>query len=93
MPRKPSTPATPAPANRVWIELEKPRNAAHGQQVAELANNMLRRLRGPVGPDTWETVFEWDDTRKVFLYGGPMGWTTLTDRGQWFNLDFLGRAK
>lgn len=77
------------PSNSVWIELERPRDAAHAEQICGLANNMLTRLRGANDPSP--RVFSWNDTRKFYEFGNDMGTEGLTDRGKWFSLDYVGR--
>lgn len=72
-------------SNNVWIELERPRNDEHAAEICGQANRMLKRL-GVTSGD-----FGWDSTRKQYTYGMPMGYRGLTDRGEWFNLDYLGR--
>ena len=72
-------------SNNVWIELEKPKDEAHAVEICKKANNMLKRL-GVTSGD-----FGWDSKRKQYTYGAAMGYTGLTDRGEWFNLDYLGR--
>src|SRR3954465_5412761 len=71
---------------RVWIELERPKDAAEGNRRAELATNMLRRL-GVTHSRFWWSVHE-----GFYCYGDQMGYTVLSDNGQWLNLEFLGRA-
>lgn len=74
--------------NRVWIELERPKNDMHADRVVKLANNMLRRLNGGEPPPQ---QFAWSESRKCFMYGGPMGYSYQVDRGVWLSLDYLGR--
>lgn len=71
--------------DRVWIELDRPRNAEHASAVCEKANNMLRRL------GVEDRQFSWSQTRNVYRLMGTAGYTDLLDRGFWFNLDYLGR--
>lgn len=73
--------------NRVWIELEQPVDDSHAMEVCAMANNMLQRLSSVPLADR----FGWDSKRKQFTYGGPMGYRGLTDRGEWFDLEYLGR--
>lgn len=75
--------------NRVWIELEQPRDDTHAAEIVEQANNMLKRL-SPDGLGL-STCFGWDERRKQFTWGGDMGYENLVDRGQWLSLTFLGR--
>lgn len=79
--------------NRAWIELEKPRDDAHAAEIVEQANNMLRRLAPPKDnmPSFEWACFGWDDRKKQFTWGSPMGVENLVDRGQWLSLTFLGR--
>lgn len=74
----------PAP-NRIWIELDKPRDKAHADKQCELANAMLKKL----GAKTSE--FWWSERDHCYCYGDNMGYVTLSDRGHWLNLDFLAR--
>ena len=76
------------PQNRVWIELERPRDAEHAKQITELANRMLDRLREP---NSDRNKFYWDGGTSRWWYGGHMGATELGDNGTCFNLDYLGR--
>ena len=71
--------------NRVWIELEQPRDDEHAAEIVGQANNMLR------GNSERVRVFGWDTKRKQFTYGDDMGYENLVDRGQWFSLAYLGR--
>lgn len=86
-----ATPSTPAPArpktprDRIWLELELPRDEAHAQLVVEKANRMLDRL-GVLDR------FFWQEKRLVFCFGSQSGYTELVERGIWLSLDFLGRA-
>lgn len=78
--------------NRVWIELERPTappgeaREAQAAAIAELATNLLRRIM----PDSHKR-FLWSEKKGQFMYGDPMGYTYLSDNGEWFNLDYLGR--
>ncbi len=71
--------------NKIWIELERPKDQAHAEQIAKLANNVLRKI----GSVTRE--FFWDSRDCIWCIGGDMGYTTLSDNGEWFNLDYLGK--
>lgn len=81
--------------NKIWIELEKPKSNSHADDACRLANNMLKRLCKP------EDIVEGDPPRQFFYseneccycYGGAMGYTTLSDNGEWFNLDYFGREE
>jgi hypothetical protein len=74
---------------RVWIELEKPVDEADGHRMAELANNMLKRLAKKGQEVT--TEFWWNEERGRYDYGSPMGCYSLADWGEWFNLEYMGR--
>jgi hypothetical protein len=78
--------------NRVWIELEKPRDAAHAEEICVLANRMIDRLCEPPEEGVERREFFWDEDDKRYCFGGQMGYMTLSDRGEWFNLDYFGRA-
>lgn len=73
--------------NRIWIELDKAATKEAAEQQCALANAMLSKL-GDMGG----YCFEWDDGEKKYCWSNPMGSETLSDRGKWFNLDYLGRA-
>lgn len=75
-------------ADRIWIELEKPRDDAHAQEIVAKANRMLARL---TEPDDRLSQFYWNEKRKLYEYGNAMGRATLTDFGDWFSLDYFGR--
>lgn len=70
---------------RIWIELDAPTNKAHAEEQCSLANVMLQRLGVTAGR------FSWNDTRKHYCFGTAMGRAALTDRGEWFDLEYLGR--
>lgn len=76
--------------NLVWIELEKPKDNTHAEHVCRLANNMLRRL-AEKATDMGGQEFFWSRSEQSYCYGGDMGYSTLSDHGKWFNLDYLGR--
>lgn len=75
---------------RVWIELEKPESIEHGKQLAEMATRMLRRL------GIAESSIRYGENHKgvaCYRYQHDIAGTysELADRGQWFNLEYLGR--
>jgi hypothetical protein len=75
-------------ANRVWIELERGTPEEMNLR-ANLANNMLARLRGDVGV---AIVSEFSVHGGTYHYGDiTSGTEELADNGKWFNLDFMGR--
>lgn len=82
---KKAGPKTPA-HDRVWIEMDRPRDAAHADAICDKANRMLERLGVA---DTHR--FWYHDREAIYCLGGQAGYVTLSDRGHWFNLDFLGR--
>lgn len=73
--------------NRIWIELEKPRDAVHGEEICALANRALRRLSG----DSRTRAFWWSVHENRYCLGDDGGYKVLEDNGEWFNLDYLGR--
>lgn len=83
----PARPAKSAP-NRVWIELEQPRDDEHAKQICEAANRMMRVLIPGC-----ESEFMFFEHKRMYGYGDNMGFKYLVDRGEWFNLDFLGRDR
>lgn len=85
-------------ATRVWIELERPTGKefrdpvlrdAEASRRAELATNMLARLNAPEPLDGYH--FWWSKHEGRYCYGSAMGYESLSDDGQWFNLEHLGR--
>ena len=75
--------------NRVWIELERPTSEQGdevGQQRADLANKMMRKLGA-----THDLFYWWAKERKyshtVSAETGAFVW--LTDNGEWFDLEVL----
>jgi hypothetical protein len=75
---------------RIWIELEKPADAADAKIKCDLVNNMIKRLADPADmPHLLE--FRWSEHDQLYRYGGVHGWTVLEDNGEWFNLEYLGR--
>jgi hypothetical protein len=41
--------------------------------------------------ETDEREFSYWEKERMYSWGGHMGFMCLTDRGHWFNLDYLGR--
>lgn len=74
----------PLKNDRVWIELDVPRNEQHAKEICTKANNMLTRLGTTSGRQ-----FFWMEGQ--YCFGGDMGYVDLPDRGTWFNLDYVGR--
>lgn len=72
-------------SNRVWIEFERPKSDAHGEEIAKLGTAMLQRLF----PGT-KQKFNWSAHRNVFTLGDQFGYLELVDRGHWFGLDYFG---
>jgi hypothetical protein len=72
---------------KVWIELPKPVDAQHAEELCELANAMLRKL----GVNSQK--FSWSDHRNRYRFGGPTGYTELADRGEWFDLNYLAKGE
>lgn len=72
---------------RVWIELPSPADAAEAQEVCELANRMLDRLGEGADSDR----FFWSGDDAKYCFGGWRGYVTLSDRGHWFDLRYVGR--
>lgn len=69
--------------NKIWIELDKPKDKLHATEQCRLANLMLARL----GVDT--TKEEFFVSNHGYCFGGNFGYLDLPDRGHWFSLDFL----
>lgn len=77
---------------KIWIELPKVDTLAEAEAHCELANAMLRKL-GVEYDVFWAT----DQQRYCSTFynanegAGAGGYTELSDRGKWFNLDFLAK--
>lgn len=85
------TAKTQTPNIGVWIELERSSDNDRNHRSAAMANAMLERL---AIPDQLPLTarFSWNESRKLYDYGGPMGVRSLTDDGEWFDLEHLGRV-
>jgi len=86
----------------VWIELPRPdakdeaERIKQGDECATLMTRMLARLCKYEGEAPVCQYRERDHKgrylgRFVLIYG-PMRMETLNDNGQWFSLDYFGRA-
>jgi len=74
---------------RVWIELDKPLDKQHADEICALANNMLTRLvGGPTSLKFWRSERE---GRYCLTTSAAGTYTVLNDNGFWFDLDFFGR--
>jgi hypothetical protein len=76
--------------DQIWIELPVARDKTHADEICAKANRMLTRLGKPKDLPVQREFF-WNDHEHQYCFGGDMGCMTLTDRGTWFNLDYLGR--
>jgi hypothetical protein len=72
--------------NRIWIELD--REAEDKEEQCRLASLMMQKLGVTEGYE-----FFWSKSDRRFCWGGGTGYTTLTDNGNWFNLDYLAEGK
>lgn len=73
--------------NRIWIELDKPKDDAHAETQCELANKLLKRM---FGEDAYYKFWYAPSKKRYCLTTSVAGtFTELADRGQWFNLDYL----
>jgi len=71
--------------NKVWIEIELDQNKAVNHERAEKFTNLITKLG--VTKKVW-----FDETKYSFFSGDEYnGFKELGDKGDWFNLDFLGR--
>ena len=77
--------------NRVWIELEYPKNAEEGHARAKLLNTMLKRL----GVSFHSELVFWheDKDRYCFTLDEAGGFVEAQDHGHWYNLDMLGKEQ
>ena len=69
--------------NKIWIELDRPKDKLHAIEQCRLANLMLARL----GVDTNKDKFF--ASKRGYCFGGAFGYLELPDCGHWFSLDFL----
>lgn len=82
--------------NRIWLELDKPKDFEHAKQQCELANKMLARLGISKHNKFWAQGGFFTGERHAHC---PYAFTTssagtykeLSDNGEWFSLDYLGR--
>lgn len=81
---------TPVDRPHIWIEFENPAKYTDAQchRRAELANVMLARLNGGTPPTS---TFAFNEKRRLYEYGNPMGIAILLDHAAKFNLEYLGR--
>lgn len=75
--------------NRVWIELERPKNEEEGQHRANLLSDMLKKLGTPEFPKPvfWNTK----TSRYCFTIDSAGSFMEAEDDGFWFNLDILAK--
>ena len=73
--------------NRVWIELDPPKNVEHGQEQCRLVNKMLKRL-GVDKQEFWVGLGPGRATYNITLNDSGEFLECL-DHGHWFNLDKL----
>lgn len=75
---------------KVWIELPKVKTMGEAQEHCDAVNSMLRRLGV-----TYDVFWATDNQRHCSTFynanegPGGAGYTECSDRGKWFNLDFL----
>jgi hypothetical protein len=71
--------------NRVWIELDKPEDDEHAEQIVRAANAMMAKL------GIEHNVFSWYPEKEKYAlhYANNSGFVYLPDRGWWFDLDYL----
>lgn len=80
------------PNNRVWIELEPPAREHYAEVGDDRAAKLTRLLARLCAPGDQAPVCRWnEDKRRYQLIYGPMRIETLSEHGQWFDLDYLGR--
>ncbi len=72
--------------DRVWIELEVPNDEAHAQAICAKANRMLQRLMPGTSMAFWR-----GQNGYCITVDSAGSYYDLPDRGEWFNLDYLGR--
>lgn len=76
------------PGISIWIELERSPSKERNERSAALANKLLEKLVSPERLPP-QSRFKWNDYRKVYDYGGQMGWRELSDDGMHFDLGAL----
>lgn len=75
-------------AHRVWIELEQPKNQEDGEKRAALLSAMLKKLG--VDRGIYPIVF-WAHGSYCFTTADSGTFVEASDKGHWFNLDFLAK--
>jgi len=70
----------------IWIELPAPNSTEEAEEICLRANRMMQRLGKTDGRE-----FRYWEKERMYSWGGDMGFMFLKDRGNWFNLDYLGR--
>lgn len=75
-------------ANRVWIELDVPKDKDNAQAICKSANQMLGKLVPGLGSPSVGAFFL--SGHGCYCFGGDFGYEELEDNGKWFNLDTLG---
>lgn len=77
---------------KIWIELPKVKTLAEAEAHCELANAMMRKL----GVD-YDVFWATDQQKYTGTFynanegKGGAGFTELSDRGKWFNLEYLAK--
>ena len=78
------------PTMNVWVELQEPDENYNGEEIAEHATRMIRRLGSENG------YFQFSPNKMQgchyrYIAGSEGGITPLEDNGKWFNLEYFGR--
>lgn len=71
--------------DRIWIELERPKDEKHADQICAKANKVLEKL-GVI------SRFNWSPRKAMYMFG-DVSFTYLSDNGQWLNLDYISLSK
>ena len=79
---------------RIWIELDKADSFEEAQENCKLANKVLIKLG--IRPDMFFTVRptkeDWNGNyRKIYVWYHQGMTEDLSDRGKWFDLEYLAQ--
>ena len=72
--------------NRVWIEIEWHKDESVRKERAACMTRMLQRLSPEFSGEITAGPYHYR-----YYSARPGGFVELVDRGEWFNLDWLGR--
>lgn len=72
----------------LWIELQRSPDNERNRQCAAYLNSVLEKLAQPEDLPL-SSKFSWSEHEQRYHFGGPMGYRSLSDDGEWFDLEYL----